>query len=140
MKIDKQLLRQVILYGIIGGASASLDYLLFSLMYVVININELIANVFSVHAGIAMSFFLNSKFNFKKTDKVLFRAGAFYLTGLFGLALSGGMLWVGGVMDYPVRNILLLQGDFHSWTGYILLSRLTMRKQTSKQLHVNGMM
>ena len=102
MKIDKQLFRQVVLYGIIGGASALLDFLLFSLMYVVIDINELIANIFSVHAGIAMSFILNSKFNFKKTDKVLFRAGAFYLTGLFGLALSGGMLWFGGIMDFPV--------------------------------------
>ena len=108
MKIDKQLFRQVILYGLIGGASALLDFLLFSLMYVVIDINELIANIFSVHAGIAMSFILNSKYNFKKTDKVLFRAGAFYLTGLFGLALSGGMLWIGGIMDYPVLIVKLV--------------------------------
>ena len=102
MKIDKKLIRQVLMYGIIGGGSAFLDYSLFTLLYVVVGINELIANIFSVHAGIAMSFTLNSRYNFKKTDRVFFRACAFYLTGLFGLALSGGMLWGGGAMGFPI--------------------------------------
>jgi putative flippase GtrA len=91
-----------VLYGIIGGGSALVDFLLFTLLYATAGINELIANVISVHAGIAMSFTLNLKYNFKKADKILFRGNAFYLIGLFGLALSGGMLWLGGVLEFPI--------------------------------------
>ena len=97
MKINYPLLRQIILYGIIGGGSAFLDFLLFSLMYSNLGINKYIANGISVHAGIAMSFVLNRSFNFKKTDRVLFRVVSFYATGLFGLALSQGLLWLGGI-------------------------------------------
>ena len=105
MRISKQLVRQVVLYGIIGGGSALFDFLLFTLMYTLFGINELVANIFSVHMGIAMSFMLNSRYNFKKTDKILFRAIAFYLTGLFGLALSSGMLWLGGAMEFPILMV-----------------------------------
>ena len=95
MKINKTLIRELFLYGIIGGGSALLDFLLFTLMYSRLGVNEYVANGISVHVGIATSFLLNRSFNFKKTDRVLFRAASFYLTGLFGLALSYGILWVG---------------------------------------------
>jgi putative flippase GtrA len=98
MKIDGHLTRQIVLYGIIGGGSALLDFLLFTLMYKQFNWNEYFANCISVHAGIAMSFILNRRFNFKKTDRILFRAVSFYITGLFGLALSQGLLWLGGIL------------------------------------------
>jgi len=102
MKIDERLIRQIILYGIIGGVSAFLDFLLFTLMYKQFGMNKYIANGISVHVGIATSFILNRKFNFKKTDRVLFRAVSFYLTGLFGLALSQGLLWFSGILLLPV--------------------------------------
>jgi putative flippase GtrA len=93
------------LYGVIGGGSAFLDFLLFTLMYKQFGMNEYLANGISVHTGIAMSFILNRKFNFKKTDRVLFRAVSFYLTGLFGLALSQGLLWLGGILLLPVVTV-----------------------------------
>ena len=98
-KLDRVLVRQVVLYGIIGGASALLDFLLFTLFYMSLGLNMYLSNGFSIHAGIAMSFLLNRRFNFKKTDKTLFRAVSFYLTGLFGLALSQGILWLGDVLS-----------------------------------------
>ena len=102
MNINKLLIRQIILYGIIGGGSAFLDFLLFTLMYKQFGLNKYFVNGISVHTGIAMSFILNRKFNFKKTDRVLSRAISFYLTGLFGLALSQGLLWLGGFFLFPV--------------------------------------
>jgi len=102
MRIDKQFLREVVLYGIIGFNSALLDFLLFTLLFKGLVINKYIANGISIHAGIAMSFLLNRKYNFKKTDRILFRAISFYLTGLFGLALSQGILWIGGIFLFPV--------------------------------------
>jgi len=95
MKIDKKLMRQILLYGLIGGGSALLDFAVFSLLHKLFGINEFIANIISVHAGIAMSFTLNRRYNFKKADKVLFRGASFYFTGLLGLALSEGLILFG---------------------------------------------
>ena len=101
-KLDKVLFRQIALYGIIGGASALLDFLLFTLQLEVFGMNKYIANVISIHSGITMSFLLNRRFNFRKTDRTLFRATSFYLIGLFGLALSQGILWLGYTLSIEV--------------------------------------
>ncbi len=95
VKLDKKFFRNLILYGIIGGLSAGLDMLVFSLLFKKLGINEFLANTISVHCGIFLSFFLNSRYNFKKTDDFWGRFIPFYLTGLFGLALSHGILWLG---------------------------------------------
>lgn len=105
MRISRTLVRQVVSYGIIGGASALLDLLLFTVLYSRFSISEFLANIISVHAGMAVSFTLNRRFTFKKTDRVLFRATTFYLTGLFGLLLSEGLLWLGRSMVLPVISV-----------------------------------
>ena len=96
MKPDKAFLRNLILYGIIGGVSSGLDALVFAILVKGLGINQFIANTISIHCGIFLSFFLNSRYNFKKTDDFWGRFIPFYLTGLFGLALSQGILWLGG--------------------------------------------
>ncbi len=95
LKLDKAFWRSLILYGIIGGLSSGLDWVLFTLLYKFGGMNEFIANVISTHAGIFLSFFLNSRYNFKKTDDFWGRFIPFYLTGLFGLLLSTGILALG---------------------------------------------
>ena len=96
MKLDKAFLRNLVLYGIIGGLSSGLDALVFALLFKGAGINQFIANTISIHCGIFLSFFLNSRYNFKKTDNFWRRFIPFYLTGLFGLLLSQGILWLGG--------------------------------------------
>ena len=95
MKLDKAFFRNLILYGIIGGLSSGLDALVFFLLFRKLGWNEYLANTISVHCGIFLSFFLNSRYNFKKTDDFWGRFIPFYLTGLFGLLLSHGILWLG---------------------------------------------
>ena len=96
MKPDKAFFRNLILYGIIGGLSSGLDALVFALLVKGLGVNQFIANTISIHCGIFLSFYLNSRYNFKKTDDFWGRFIPFYLTGLFGLALSQGILWLGG--------------------------------------------
>ena len=100
--INREFLRNLILYGIIGGVSAALDALIFALLYKQFGISEWIANCISTHCGIFLSFFLNSRFNFKKSDHLSSRFFSFYLTGLFGLALSYGILFVGNRVGWDV--------------------------------------
>ncbi len=128
MKLDKDFIRQIGLYGIIGGSSALLDFLIFTLLFSRAGMNEYLANAISVHAGIAMSFILNRKFNFKKTDRVLFRALSFYATGLGGLALSQGLLWAGGALLLPVIAVKCFTIFIVALIQFIINKRITFNK------------
>ena len=95
MKKIKQLyfqFREIILYGIIGGFCAALDFGIYTLLG--LWIPYLWANIVSVHCGIFCSFFLNRSLNFKVKDKTPLRFTIFYLVGLSGLALSEGLIWL----------------------------------------------
>jgi len=128
VNINKLLIRQIFLYGIIGGWSAFLDFLLFTLMYKQFRLNKYFVNGISVHIGIAMSFILNRKFNFKKTDRVLSRAISFYLTGLFGLALSQGLLWLGGFFLFPVIMVKFMSIFIVAVVQFVINKLVTFNK------------
>lgn len=84
--------RELILYGLIGGFCAALDFGVYTMLG--LWIPYLWANVISVHCGIFTSFFLNRSLNFKVKDKAAQRFTIFYLVGLSGLALSEGLIWL----------------------------------------------
>lgn len=128
MKIDKQLLRQILLYGIIGGTSAALDFLIFLLLGTYLHINEHIANIISTHCGIALSFVLNSRYNFKKTDKLARRALTFYLTGICGLLISSGLLILGNALEIPVNLTKLFSIFFAAVVQFVINKFVTFRK------------
>ncbi|MCR4847952.1 MAG: GtrA family protein [Bacteroidales bacterium] len=85
--------RNLILYGIIGGFCAALDFGIYSLLCYLEVLPYLWANVISTHVGIFTSFCLNRSLNFKVKDKAALRFMSFYLVGLMGLGLSSLMLW-----------------------------------------------
>ena len=87
--------RHLILYGIIGSFTASLDFLIFTLLTRVLDINYLVANCISVLVGITTSFYLNRNYNFKVNDKTAQRFSIFLAVGLTGLLMSNLILWVG---------------------------------------------
>jgi putative flippase GtrA len=87
------LLKQMVLYGLIGTLSAAIDSSLFILLRY-LHVEIFLSNFISVNAGITCSFFLNTYINFKMTDKLLKRALSFYAVGYLGLLLSMGILLV----------------------------------------------
>ena len=84
--------RELILYGIIGGFCAALDFGVYTLLGLIIPF--LVANIISVHCGIISSFLLNRNLNFKVKDKTRMRFLSFYLIGLSGLGISELLLWI----------------------------------------------
>lgn len=84
--------RNLILYGLIGGFCAFLDFIVYSSLCIIIPF--LFANIISTHCGIFCSFFLNRKYNFKVEDRALTRFFSFYCIGLLGLAISEGLLYL----------------------------------------------
>lgn len=92
----RPILREIFLYGLIGGTSAGLDFIL-TIVLTHIGVNALIANVIGVVSGITLSFFLNTFYNFRQTDKLLQRALKFYGVGILGMLLSNVILVLGGI-------------------------------------------
>jgi len=91
---NKVLIRQIFLYALIGGLSASADSIMFVILRHV-NIYIYFANFLSINIGITLSFLLNTFFNFKKTDRLKKRALSFYSIGYCGLLISMFILWLG---------------------------------------------
>ena len=65
--------RNLILYGIIGGFCAALDFGMYTVLCYWDFMPYLWANIISIHIGIFTSFVLNRSFNFKVKDKVTTR-------------------------------------------------------------------
>ena len=86
--------RNFILYGLIGGFCATLDFGIYTLLCHFAVLPYLWANVISIHCGIICSFLLNRTFNFKVKDKTTQRFVSFYVVGLIGLGISELMLYV----------------------------------------------
>jgi putative flippase GtrA len=85
--------RQLLLYGVIGGFCAFVDFCIYTILCK-LGVPYLIANLIGVHCGIICSFLLNRHYNFKVKDKAKLRFLSFYIIGLIGLAISSGMLYL----------------------------------------------
>ena len=86
--------RHLILYGIIGSFSSSIDFAIFTLLVQIVGFHYLVANSISILVGITTSFFLNRNYNFKVKDNVKGRFLIFLSVGLCGLMLSNFSLYV----------------------------------------------
>ena len=86
--------RNLILYGMIGGFCAALDFGVYSLLCLWDVMPYLWANIISIHVGIFTSFVLNRSLNFKVKDNAAVRFLSFYTVGLIGLGISELMLYL----------------------------------------------
>ncbi len=86
--------RNFILYGIIGGFCAALDFGVYTVLCYWNIMPYLWANVISIHVGIFTSFILNRSLNFKVKDRVAARFLSFYIVGVIGLGISELMLYL----------------------------------------------
>ena len=87
--------RNLILYGVIGCFTSTLDFVVFTVLSRYVGLYYLLANCISVLVGITTSFFLNRTYNFKVKDKAMRRFSVFLIVGLCGLMLSNVILWIG---------------------------------------------
>jgi len=122
------LLRELFLYGIIGGSTAALDVILFQ-VFLNIGIPLFLANFISVNIAIGLSFILNAKFNFKKTDDIGKRAVKFFSIGYLGLVLQLGILWLGvNLLEFQEIYVKIAAVIIGAIVQYILNKFLTFKK------------
>ena len=124
----KNLFKEMILYGIFGLFSASMDTLSFMLLSK-IGLSLLAANFISVNIGIAISFLLNTFLNFKKSTKLGQRALKFFGVGYMGLALSTFIMWYGVTIMHQKQIIIkIISVVIVAAVQYILNKFITFRK------------
>ena len=122
--------RNLILYGLIGGFCAALDFGIYTGLCYWDIMPYLWANIISIHIGIFTSFVLNRSFNFKVKDKVKTRFLSFYTVGLVGLGISEGMLYLmvtkGGWNEIVCKLISIV---VVALIQFLLNKYITFRKQ-----------
>ena len=104
--------RNLILYGLIGGFCAALEFAVYTVLCEFDIMPYLWANVISIHVGIFTSFVLNRSVNFKVKDKAAVRFLSFYTVGLVGLGISELMLYlmvtVGGMNELVCKLVSIV--------------------------------
>lgn len=78
----------MIKYGGIGGVCAATDTAIFSAAVFMTSISPLIINIFTYTLGTIMSFFLNSKYNFRTKSRPFRQLFLFFVASFIGLTLS----------------------------------------------------
>lgn len=121
--------RNLLLYGIIGSFTATLDAIVFSVLSGYLGVYYLFANCISVLVGITTSFILNRKYNFKVNDKVKQRFITFLTVGLVGLGLSNILLWIGyDKMGFDMIPTKLISIVIVVFIQYLLNKFITFRQ------------
>jgi putative flippase GtrA len=90
----KIFIKEMVLYGFIGLASAGIDSGIFFMLRK-LGINLYFSNFIGINIGICCSFFLNTFINFRVKDNLLKRAVKFWLVGYCGLLLSMLIMFLG---------------------------------------------
>jgi putative flippase GtrA len=86
--------KSLLLYGILGGIGALTDLSVYLILIRATSIQPSAATFISVSVGILVSFVLNSRLNFKKTDHYLLRFLTFYVVGVIGAFLSAFIILI----------------------------------------------
>ncbi len=95
--------RNLILYGVIGTCTATLDFLLFTALTLWADMYYIAANAVSCSLSILCSFLLNRKYNFRVTDHPVRRMVSFFSVGLAGLLLNSFVLHL-CIVDLQWKN------------------------------------
>lgn len=80
--------QQFVIYCMIGFTGATLDYIIYLILFNKLGVSPDIASFLSMSVSIVNNFIWNSKFNFKKTDNFKRRMISFYAVGIFGMILT----------------------------------------------------
>lgn len=87
-------IRQLLLYGIIGGGSSFIDTVSFIKLRN-LGLEVYAANFIGINIGITVSFFLNTFLNFRTKDNLKKRAISFFTIGYIGLVMSMVLMFMG---------------------------------------------
>jgi len=123
----RRILKQFILYGLIGCIGAIID---FSVFYILnrwqYGFNPVINNIIASFIGFSFTFSFNTFFNFKKSDKLVRRFLSYLIICICGMFISSVIIYF---LQYSV-NLSLLKGTcitFVACLQFLLNKLITFR-------------
>lgn len=133
----KYLIREIVLYGIIGGIAASTDSFVFYLLSG--RIDMYASNFISINIGITLSFLMNMYVNFKVFDRIIKRAFSFFTVGYTGLCLSMLILFMGvELADLPKMDVKILSVFLVAAVQFTLNKLITFKKAENDGQVIHG--
>ncbi|ADO38801.1 GtrA family protein [Eubacterium callanderi] len=96
MKLSKNLLLQVIKFGIVGIVSFAIDYSILYFMIEWLNINYLVSNFFSFTISLIINYYLSIKYVFYQRENKN-KANEFiiyFVINIIGLGLNQVIMWL----------------------------------------------
>jgi putative flippase GtrA len=128
VKKKQVVIKQFILYGIIGIIASTTDVIIFTLLSN--NINIFISNAISVNTGITISFFANTFINFKKKNRIFKRFLMFFTVGYIGLGLSSLILFIGvDLLEIEKIYVKVFTVFFVAIVQFILNKYITFKEE-----------
>lgn len=124
--ITKLHMRQLFLYGLIGGAAALVDYGVFYLFQNRAGWSAEVSSLIGQGVGFVFSFYLNTYLNFKKTDRLFRRFISYFAICVLGMAISTALIvTLKSRMDIYVLKLVCLL--FVSLVQFLLNKLITYR-------------
>jgi putative flippase GtrA len=126
--------RHFIVYVAIGLIGVAIDYGLFLLLYNIFNLNMHLSQIISAHIAFVNNFIFNAFFNFKQSDKLLWRFASYYFTSIVGMLLRDLALFIfvqnllfnaNIVQLFAMASVVVLQFTFNKM--------ITFRASNKKQ-------
>jgi putative flippase GtrA len=96
------LVRTFTIYVVFGACAFAMDYSVF-LLVLSSGLGPYAGNVLGICAGIAVSFSLNRRYNFRKTDLTARRAARFVTVALVGMGVSTLIIMLLAAQSIDVR-------------------------------------
>lgn len=130
-------IKNLTLYGLYGSVGALTDFLAFTLIYNLFDIDPIISTVLSTSLGICVSFVLNHFLNFKKNNYLWYRFVLFGLVGACGIILGALIIHVLHNFAGINANIAKIASiPFVVGTQFIINRRYSF-SENPKQYYVN---
>jgi len=104
--------RQLLLYALIGGTCAMIDFGIFTLCNHFLALDPLVANIIGCVIGMLCSFFLNYYINFKANSHFLRRLLSFLTVGSIGLLFSELIMHIGANMIEANETLVIFLSVF----------------------------
>lgn len=122
--------RTLILYFFIGASASFLDVVGFYLFHSRMGIVSTLATTYSVAIATVYAFLLNAHFNFKQTDRFLFRFLSYSFVSGVGLGISALILWFFNVrMGFDGNLIKILSLPIVFVVQYLLNKTVTFQSK-----------
>ncbi len=122
--------RTLILYFFIGASASLIDVVGFVVFHSVLEIISTLATTYSVALATVYAFLLNAFFNFKQTDRFLWRFLSYFFVSGVGLAFSALMLWLFNVvLGFDGNLIKILSLPLVFVLQYILNKKVTFQSK-----------